>query len=1546
MAIDAACASSLAAINEACQSLRMGSCDLAIAGGVNIILSPDLMISLSRAHMLAPDGHCKTFDAKANGYARGEGCGIVVLKRLQDALRDQDNILAVIRGIEVNQDGSSSGLTVPNGQAQIRLMRQTLENAKVQANEVHYIEAHGTGTSLGDPIEVHSIEQVYSRPKEDPLIIGTVKSNIGHLESAAGVAGVIKTVLSLQHEEIPQNLNFSTLNPKIHLDQIPALIATTAMPWSRNQKPRLAGVSAFGFTGTIAHAIIEEAPPRETIQQEDRTEHLVTLSAKTEKGLRDLLNLYEKFLKEHPETDLGNLAYTTRIGRDHFKYRIALVAKDVKQLLEKIQQKDFLSGIVTDTHPVILTQDTPLQTLAENYIQGAEIDWRELDKPLRRQKVILPTYPFQRQRYWSKDATSSTTAQRFHQQNINQHPLLTHQIAAFAGNIFESEISTLWPDFMTDHLLYKVPVVAGAVWVSTVLSAAKIAYGDYDYILDNIEFSNPLFLNEKETYIVQTLIYPEEKGKRRFECLSRRKDLKQEETWTRHVQGYLKQGKQELNGTSDSLAEIQSRCPLACTKEYIYKFADDLGLGLTNHFCWIEHIHVGKDEALAKLRPPIGKEEEQGFILHPGLIDGFFQTMVGESVNDPKAFPFVAIPFSIRKMSYDARLGKPAWVHLISNYEKQENFIHIDLTILDEQGLPLGKITEFVARYAPLKSVMSLMKTSAPVVNNLYEISWKPSTLPLSGDSLKGTWIVFSDRSELSEQVCQLLTTQGCHCIQVSIPQNKEDFKSILKAITSETRGIILSLDTKSLLYFLQTLLEAKLQPPTLWLITQGIHPINSDVISVHQAPLLGLCKTALIEHSDLKIRQVDFDIDILAETLGQQLLKELLNIDEEDQVAYRKNIRYIPRLHRKDVKQIEPYPNVNPNGSYLITGGLGGLGLSFAQWLVSHGAKHIVLGGRHSPGEKEKTIIDQLKTQNVTVEIAIIDISNKQAVESLIRQFGQNWPQLKGVLHAAGIIDDGPLLNLDWNRFEKVLAPKLNGGWNLHQATLSKHLDFFVLFSSLTSVIGNPGQSSYAAANAFLDALAHLRHQQGLPAISIGWGPWAEVGMAAKFADRFHASGDTPLKLEEGLRAFEKALQLAKPHVLIANLNWKTFIQKQVRAVPWLSDIFARPKKSSDAISLLSKLQRENSEKQKEILSEYLRQLVNQIFGSSDNSMFPLDQNFFDSGMDSLMALELRNRLKSDLENHYDIPSTLIFNYTNVKSLTDYLVEIIDKESSSKQSNITQSIKSPVLVPLQIGGGNKLPLFCVHPLNGNVFDYSFLVKELGPEYPIMGLKHRGFEPNQALYSDAQDMLQEYLKAIRSVQNHGPYSFAGWSGGSNLSCSLAQQLEEEGEEINLVACIDFPNILGNDLFDNLSPRIFFDVMNKRLNTNIVVSDEEISTIDKQKLINLFFNKAQAQGAIPSELEFSEFERRYDILFNFLTIFKNYNLKRFKNVRHLLLFEAKRGMVESLGYTGRRERPIVDNPGIPEKYVFDCNHWEIIKSPAIISEIANIIRQYL
>ena len=345
LSIDTACSSSLVAIHQACASLRSGECRVALAGGANLILVPELTISFCRARMLSPTNRCRTFDAAADGYVRGEGVALIALKKLSDAIADGDRVHAVIRGSAVNQDGRSTGLTVPNGPAQQAVIEQALRAAGLKSTDVQYVEAHGTGTPLGDPIEVQALAASLGRERDAsrPLLIGSVKTNIGHLESTAGVAGLLKVVLALRAGEIPAHLGFDTPNPHIDWASIPVAVTTVKRPWPEGR--RVAGVSSFGFSGTNAHVILEAAPAESSRDASDHAErplHVFPLSAKSQGALEELASRYSAKLRDAGSPSLAEVCHTAAVGRMHFAHRVAVIARTKEELADRLAQ--FVKG--------------------------------------------------------------------------------------------------------------------------------------------------------------------------------------------------------------------------------------------------------------------------------------------------------------------------------------------------------------------------------------------------------------------------------------------------------------------------------------------------------------------------------------------------------------------------------------------------------------------------------------------------------------------------------------------------------------------------------------------------------------------------------------------------------------------------------------------------------------------------------------------------------------------------------------------------------------------------------------------------------------------------------------------------------------------------------------------------------------------------------------------------------------------------------------------------------------------------------------------------
>ncbi len=463
ISLDTACSSSLVAVHLAIKSLRDRECNMAIAGGVNRLISPKISINFSQAKMLSTDGRCKTFDEGANGFVRSEGCGIVVLKRLSDAIADGDNIRAILLGSATNQDGRTSSITTPNSLSQQAVIKQALINSKVEPSQISYLETHGTGTSLGDAIELEALSKVFQ--DNEQLILGAVKTNIGHLESAAGIASLIKTVLVLENKFIPPNLHFNQPNSNVEWQNSPFKLPEKPINWNKSTQPRIAGVSGFGFSGTNAHVVVKEADV--LVRGDGEIDlHLFTLSARNQKALLQLAADYVSYLELHPDILIEDICYTVNVGRSHFNHRIALIVSSIaelqaelvqytaqettsqlwqskanlnqepklalivsaqvsgelKELAESLIENSFVSSdtaniywqidnpqtIPNNNQKTIVSQIKPdlnnwqiiLSGLAQLYVLGVNINWKALSKNCSGKKISLPTYPFQRQKYW------------------------------------------------------------------------------------------------------------------------------------------------------------------------------------------------------------------------------------------------------------------------------------------------------------------------------------------------------------------------------------------------------------------------------------------------------------------------------------------------------------------------------------------------------------------------------------------------------------------------------------------------------------------------------------------------------------------------------------------------------------------------------------------------------------------------------------------------------------------------------------------------------------------------------------------------------------------------------------------------------------------------------------------------------------------------------------------------------------------------------------------------------------------------------------------
>ena len=1622
--VDTACSASLVAVHLACQSLRLGEADLVLAGGVNLMISPLSTIFCCKIRALSPTGRCHTFDAAADGYVRGEGGGVVVLKRWRDAIADGDNILALIRGSAINHDGPSSGLTVPNRRAQERVIVQALANGKVNPEQVSYVEAHGTGTSLGDPIEVGALGDALGkhRPPDQPLFIGSVKTNIGHLEAAAGVAGLIKVVLALQHGEIPPHLHFKEPNPHIDWEQFPVRVPTQLTPWPEGR--RMAGISSFGFSGTNAHIVVEAAPvPTPVSADAQRPSHLLTLSTKTEVALRELAQRYRTFLAAHPDVAVGEVCYTANTGRAPFEYRLAVVGETGRQmqeqltafatqaatdgvfqghvscsqppkiaflftgqgsqyvgmgrqlyesqplfrrildrcdellrpsldisllevlyptpgqpspinetaytqpalfaleyalaelwrswgitpsavlghsvgeyvaacvagvlsleeglqlvatrgrLMQDLAQEGAMAAVMADVTRVAralvpyaaevsiaavngpenivisgrrqalqtitraleadgiktvpltvshafhsplmesilpafenaaremrfgapqlsivsnvtgdyLTQQdvtTPaywsrhirqpvqfaagmhtlqehgytvfveigpqptliglgrrcvsagasvwlpslrqgssewrqmLLSLGELYVRGAAVDWVGFDHEYPQRRLSLPTYPFQRQRYWADSGQATTPPVSRPSKNAaqghNAHPLLGRRVysAAFKnGEIqFEGKISQETPAFLGDHLLFGTVILPGTVYAEMALAAGAAIFQADQVIVRDLVFQQPFLLSDQDEKTIQCLLTPERPSAYAFQILSVSSRGQAEPVWTLHASGKILIEDEPPQLPRVDLTSWQTENAEEIPAEICYQRFREQGLELGPGFQAIEKLWVQAGVAFGQVRLPapfIGEAED--YRLHPVVLDACGQAIASAFVSEKRDALY--LPIGLDSLRVYRRCGPRVWFRAQGRpaADPAQPVQIADLILFDETGAIVAHVEGATTRRAKRGTVLPWRQKER--ADWLYTVAWTVEDLPPQpgADALAepGWWLIFSDTRGIGSQLAKLMQEKGEQCVLISPglsyerltaqqycinPADLQDFRRVVQeAAGNSLRGIVYlwslearldntsslscvndmcSLGCGGVLYLLQALAQTGWTPfPRLWVVTQGAQSIGPDPVPLElaQAPLWGLGQVIALEHPELRCTLLDLATDQTRDGI-QAVFEELWSAKSDNQVAYRHGSRYVAKLVQYPLQEpVNPVP-IHADGSYLITGGLGALGRSVAQWLVRRGARHVVLAGRREPSQAVREAIGQLEQEGARVLIVQADVSQPQEVATLLDTLASSLPPLRGIIHAAGVLDDGILLQQDWERFNRVLAPKVAGAWNLHTLTQGLPLDFFVCFSSAASLLGSRGQGNYAAANAFLDALARQRRIQGLPGLSINWGPWAEGGMAVDMDQRakrrMQELGWESVPPEQGLGMLETLLGQDVSQAGVLPLTWSRFLaQFPAGEIPSYFDRWVRPVEASPQAEpssrFLHSLQEAPTNERRELLVRYLQEVVAKIIGLTPAHTLEPQQSFHELGLDSLMHMELRNSVLNDLG--VNVPITEFMNSATIGHLAELLLK------------------------------------------------------------------------------------------------------------------------------------------------------------------------------------------------------------------------------------------------------------------------------------------------
>lgn len=1613
--VDTACSSSLVAVHLAVQSLRLGESSVALAAGVNLILSPSFTVAASRMHMLASDGRCKAFDRRADGFVRSEGCGVVVLKRLSDAVAAGDPIVAVIRGSAINQDGHTNGITAPNGIAQQRVIERALADAAVSADSIGFVEAHGTGTALGDPIEIEALAAKIGRPRADGArcFVGSVKTNMGHLEGAAGVAGLIKAALVVRHAEIPANLHFTGLNPHINTRGTRFAFPTTLERWPTENAPRRASVSSFGWSGTNAHLILEEAPPSKTVPAiADGAPHVLPISARSAESLALMAKQYQERLASTNVTSLGDLCFTAATRRTHYEHRIAAVGRTPDELSQSIAKqlskqsivrrstsnprivfvfpgqgsqwlgmgrtllqrepvfrdaivrcdaairtetgwsvRDELEatpdrsrldhidvvqpvlfaievalaelwrswGVVPDAvvghsmgevaaayvagaltiedaakvigrrsrrlrdivgrgamavvelsaeaasaelaglhdrlsvavingprstviagdpvalnaliasltardvfcrlvkvdvashspqvdelhatllddlrdvrpvagalpiystvtavpqagesldgsywiqnlrkpvrffdalrnlladgydvflemspHPVLLaavddviadagTDAVALASLrrdaderaelfaslARLYARGSAVRWKTLWSNGGR-VVTLPAYPWRDERYWLERTTPRHS--RVAPERAATHPLLGAplELAAPGTRVWQSVLDPRRTPWVGDHRLHGVPVVAASTFVEILLAAARQLMAADAIELADIAFERALYLRGDDTG-AEIQVYATARPDGEYECVVFARDGA---GWSRHARAIARVSRAQTASDLNVRSTVES-----ISGDLAYASLEKIGVQYGSSLRGIASLQRSREAATASLVPVAARASS--FVVPPAALDACFQLAV-LSHFDSQSSGRLAMPRRVKVVRPWSGTRESSRVAANRSSETSGADV-VNVTLTDPAGAVALEIVGL-----EFQAISDDDAVDDPSMW-LYEPKWVAD--PLNQPGSVGRWIVLGNTAgesgRFASAVASSIAASGGSAQVIELDESlsvalerarleREPWAGVIHCgaldatPVRELSAATLAADpvpgADSILRVLRGLDSGNWSgAPRLWIVTCGAvaaSPSDRAELAIAQAGIWGMARVIEVEHPDRLGAIVDVDPGSPADVRATQLVDELRRGVAEPAVVMRGSARLVQRLMPQQASNIQRRVTFRADSTYLISGGLGGIGISLAEWSIAQGARRLITIGRTplparsqwdalpeaDPAQPRVRAIQRLESLGASVHYWALDVANPDAVAAAFDDWRRDaWPPIRGIIHAAGLIEDRLLGDLDSHSLASVFAPKALGAWILHET--ARDAEWMVLFSSLASVWPSPGHGSYAASNAFLDALAHYRAGNGQHALSVSWGLWSGTGFGAtagglRTQERLAEQGVFGFTPADGLSAFSRLLDTDAVHAALFAANRDTLAESAARHdVPLLraiATIGAERRGASETSHLAHRtfadeLRQIDGAERVARLQERVRRHAAAVLKLADGHL-DVSAPLGAYGLNSILGLELRHLLERDLGLR--LSATLVWNYPSVAALAAHLDSRLNPSASV---DVSPAPAAPVAAP------------------------------------------------------------------------------------------------------------------------------------------------------------------------------------------------------------------------------------------------------------------------
>ncbi|WP_428243751.1 SDR family NAD(P)-dependent oxidoreductase [Gynuella sp.] len=1186
IAMDTMCSSSLTAIDVACQALRQGQVHAALAGGINLSIHPNKYMVLSQGQFMASAGQCRSFGIGGDGYVPAEGIGVVLLKRKQDAENDGDHIYGIIKASSTNHGGRASGYTVPNPKAQGRVIAKAIKDAGIDPQSISYIEAHGTGTQLGDPIEIAGLTQAFRQHTNANQYcwIGSIKSNIGHCEAAAGIAGLTKVLLQMQNGEIAPSLHATQLNPGIDFNTTPFMLNRTLRVWDRPVlhgvvQPRRAGVSSFGASGANAHVIVEEY-----IEGTDQNSEavspqtfLIVLSARSEECLQEQAQRLLKAItiRSLSETDLGRIAYTLQVGREMFSQRLGFVARSLRELTTRLHE--FLQG---HTEALLLTnvdpESDPGQSSANTKItewledgeyervlklwgQGVEIDWVGLYGNNRPRKISLPTYPFARGRYWISGQIPPASEAPGRQQ-VALHPLLHRNISTLTRQCFSSTF-TGQESFLVDHVVGGRKILPGVAYLEiareAVWQSLELRLKSHNLSMSNIRWTRPAVIPEQGADL-NIALYPSDGERIDFEIYNG-----VDGPSVMYCQGSVVAVPVEsLTPVSLDLVELRKRFGSSfLSTQQCYDAFSQIGINYGPSYRLIDRIYSASGEVLARLSL-IDDEPWSGFVLTPGLMDAAIQASLGlravdgRLVNSEDVGPSLA--FGLRELQIYDSLPSSLWVLIRSNSnDRHQNSVrYLDIDLCDDDGRIRVRMKGLSLRSADNTAATRESLLKAPDLHQYPRIltltpmwrvqfpKWQPATtVPIAStvfitDCYDDILLFVPDQAQLPYVLVDPNDSVETLFKKLSAAQNFTHVVcSLGQSALNDSDDITLNHSSDGVILFFR-LIKALLQlnygaGPLEWtVLTRQTQPVLSgDPVSCANAALHGLIGSMAKEYPNWKVRLVDTDI----EGVEYSDIIRLPTDPNGDAWACRQGEWYRQTLVPCADKVVSGVA-YRHHGVYVVIGGAGGLGEVWSEYMIQTYQARIIWIGRR---EKDTHIQARLARFGDLAPLYIrADASDEVSLAAASQTIKQQYPTIHGVVHSAVGSLDSSLAKMDESLFKQTISAKIDTSVvmaEIFSREATDKLDFVLFFSSLDAFTKGHGKSGYSSGCTFVDAFAAVleRHfaARSLPTMVkvMNWGYWGDVGVGREvpqsFRNRLAQAGIEAIRPDTGMAALEQLL-------------------------------------------------------------------------------------------------------------------------------------------------------------------------------------------------------------------------------------------------------------------------------------------------------------------------------------------------------------------------------------------------------------------------------------